>query len=206
MDFFSTVFSATNLGSSTVAAAIIGVVGIFIGAVLTLLIRRWEVNVGRRHERDRVMLALSAEVQDNLKDIEKTFSPSLYTGFSALIEKVRRTEPFVPLWTYVERSIVYEEHVKDIGRLPAHTASLLIQFYGALRETYVAIDAFEKPAYAHISPYGRATLVYRIYAQLAEQHALGREAFHALTGTYPSHEDAVGRILPPAPPLPRAGE
>jgi len=199
MDFLSTVFSADNMKSPNVAAAIIGVVGIFIGAVLTLLIRRWEVNIDRRHERDRVMAALAAEVQDNLKDIEKTFSPALYTTFPTLIEKVRQPQPFVPLWTYVERSAVYDEHVKDIGRLPADTASLLIQFYAALRDTYVMIDAFEKPAYGHISPEGRALLVYRIYAHLAEQHRLGRKTFHALTGSNPAYEGAVDEIKPPPP-------
>ena len=200
MNAFSTIFSEANLQSANVAAAIIGVVGIFVGAVLTLLIRRWEVKIDRRHERDRVMAALAAEIQDNLKDIENTFSPTLYTSFPVLIRKVQRVEPFVPLWTYVERSAVYDEHVKDIGRLPANTTTLLIQFYAALRDTYVTIDAFEKPAYLHISPFGRALLVHRIYVQLAEQHTLGREAFRALTGSYPAYKGAVGRIEPPAPP------
>lgn len=203
MDLLSSVFSANNLNSPNVAAAIIGVVGIFIGAMLTLLIRRWEVKVDRRHERDRVMAALAAEVQDNLKDIESTFSPSLYTTFPVLIEKVRRPEPFVPLWTYVDRSAVYDEHVKDVGRLPADTAALLIQFYAALRDTYVTIDAFEKPAYGHISPMGRALLVHRIYVQLATQHKLGRDAFRALTGKYPEYNGAVGEIKPPPPPIDR---
>jgi len=202
MDFISTIFSDTNMKSANVAAAAIGVVGIFIGAVLTLAIRRLEVELDRRHERRRVMLALAAEVQDNLRDIEKTFSPGLYTEYQALVAKVRQADPFIPVWTYSQRSIVYEEHVKDIGRLPAKTASLLIRFYGSLKDTYASIDAFEKPAYLKISPFGRAMLVYRVYEQLTEQHRLGYATYHELTGSHPAHEGAVGEIRPFPPPVP----
>ncbi len=183
------------------AAAIVGVVGLFGAAAIALAFRRWEVRKDRDQERIRVTAAIAVEIRELLKDFEGVFtSPRFQKDYDDMIAKAGRPRNFTPLWVYAAGDDVYREHIAHIGLLSEDAAAATIRFYGAVQEINASIDAIGKPIFGQAEPSSRQRHVREIYAQIVDAYLEGRVAYWQLKGACIKLNEQVVAPPTPAPP------
>lgn len=142
--------------------AIVGIIGAFIGILLTNALRI-VLDLRNRRERMRdIQTALRAEIRSHRKSLEYFVDEPRWRSTIAQIGTEKGFSPFVP--REVE-PFVFDSIVRDIHVLPGDVIDPVILYYRQWRAISAFVEDMRSAKYAELEPARRASM-YEDYAAM----------------------------------------